>query len=248
MFTQIMYHPASGTQEFCALKNVSDSTIELWSWQSADTTWRVQGIGFEFPAGISVAPGERLYLTNYNPEVFRNEHLLPASTQIFQYTGSLNNDGEFLGLYAPDNFDTTQTGAVWAPQVLIDGVRFNDASPWPASADGGGDYLQRSDATAYGNDPANWQSTSNPLLVAPPVAFQGLEAYPNPTSETLNIRWNTTHKLATLRVRDVCGRLVHTESASNNAFQLDVSAYKQGIYFFEVEQISQRYTGKFVVH
>ena len=157
-------------------------------------------------------------------------------------------DGEFLGLYAPDNFDTTNTGAVWAPQVLIDGVRFNDAAPWPVTADGGGDYLQRLNHTEYGNDPANWQASSAPLPVNELVAFQGLEAYPNPSSQQLNIAWDKGHGAATLAVRDVCGRLIEVSSAANNRFLLDVTPYKSGIYFFEVEQNSQRHTGKFVVH
>lgn len=248
VFTKIMYHPASGTQEFCALRNISSETQDLWSWQSADTTWRVTGIGFEFPPSTSVAAGETVYLTNHNPEVFRTDHSLGLSTQIFQFTGSLNNDGEFLGLYAPDNFDTTNTGQVWAPQVRIDAVRFNDAAPWPTGADGGGDYLQRIDANSYGNDPAAWQNSSEPVGIAAPLAIQHVSAYPNPAQSLINLSWEASAGTAQVLVTDISGRTVVQQTVHGNRCRLNVDALNSGVYFFVVQQNSARQTGKFVVN
>lgn len=246
VFTQIMYHPASGTQEFVALQNITSNPVELYSWQSADTTWRVEGLAFAFPSGTEMQAGETVYLTNHNPWVFRNTHGLGASVQVFQYTGSLNNDGEFLGLYAPDNFDTTQTGAIWAPQVLVDGVRYNDAAPWPAQADGGGLYLQRITATEYGNDPINWEASNNPVGLEEEISKQSLQVWPIPATEQTWVRWNSTEPAA-VTLRDVSGRAVLRLTGQQNQCQLPVKGLAPGLYMVEVQQRTTRSVAQIVV-
>src|SRR5262249_13840905 len=42
------------------------------------------------------------------------------------------------------------------PYILVDRVKYSDAPPWPAAADGSGPSLQRKPVSAYGNEPANW--------------------------------------------------------------------------------------------
>jgi len=41
---------------------------------------------------------------------------------------------------------------------LVEQVNYLDAAPWPSSADGGGDSLQRKNLAEYGNDPVNWKA------------------------------------------------------------------------------------------
>ena len=41
----------------------------------------------------------------------------------------------------------------------MDEVDYRDSAPWPAGADGFDLSLQRIDASAYGNDPVNWQAS-----------------------------------------------------------------------------------------
>src|SRR5262249_55724739 len=42
------------------------------------------------------------------------------------------------------------------PYILVDRVKYSDASPWPTAADGIGSSLQRKQVSAYGNEPTNW--------------------------------------------------------------------------------------------
>ncbi|MDP6650851.1 MAG: lamin tail domain-containing protein, partial [Gammaproteobacteria bacterium] len=59
-------------------------------------------------------------------------------------SGSLSDDGETLELL-------DSTGA------LVDVVTYDDASPWPTGADGGGPPLELIDASADNDDASNWR-------------------------------------------------------------------------------------------
>jgi hypothetical protein len=42
------------------------------------------------------------------------------------------------------------------PYILVERVKYAPISPWPSSASGTGDSLNRIDDAAYADDPANW--------------------------------------------------------------------------------------------
>jgi hypothetical protein len=42
----------------------------------------------------------------------------------------------------------------------VDRVNYDDKAPWPTTADGEGDSLDRITDSDYGNDVANWQAAS----------------------------------------------------------------------------------------
>jgi len=124
--------------------------------------WKVSGLGFTFPAGISIAPGGFLLLVASDPATFRTQQGVSNSVQIFQYSGQLEPNGEMLELLRPA---LPETNGV--PYVPADQVNYGAASPWPVAAAGAS--LQRIDAVAYGNDPINWQA-------APPTPGASLPA------------------------------------------------------------------------
>ena len=110
---------------------------------------------FTFLTGTILAPGERIIVAAVTPEQFSRERTVPAFVRIFGPTESkLSNDGEPVALAVPQPPELD--GTVFYAHV--DTVAYLPGPPWPP-ADGTGLALARIDATAFGNDVANWQAT-----------------------------------------------------------------------------------------
>ncbi len=108
--SEIYYNPpgASEEGEFLELRNISTTdTVHL------DGLAFVSGITFEFPPGLTLAPGGRLVLA-------RSAAAHPGA---LIYTGSLDNGGERLALSGVFDFS------------------YDDSHPWPELADGDGRSL-----------------------------------------------------------------------------------------------------------
>lgn len=171
VLNEIHYHPAGAEDdEFVELLNISDETVAFFDLEYPTNTWIFRGIGYTFPAGITLDPAELLLLVPIEPAVFRAKYSVPADVQILgPYAGRLANDGERLALDAPDGFT-----AGMVPYVTIEEVRYNDDSPWPPAADGSGASLQRVSALAFGNDPINWlAATPTPGQFSPTADSDG---------------------------------------------------------------------------
>lgn len=146
--------------EFIELQNITASAVPLFDPLNPTNTWRLRGdADLDFPTNLTLAAGARLLLVNFDPvsdtnalAVFRSVYALgPDVPLIGPYSGSLDNAGARVELQKPE---APNTGLV--PHVVVETIRYRDAAPWPVAADGAGSSLQRLDATAYGNDPANW--------------------------------------------------------------------------------------------
>ncbi|MCW5555331.1 MAG: lamin tail domain-containing protein [Verrucomicrobiae bacterium] len=153
VLNEIHYHPAGAEdEEFIELLNTSDETVAFFDLEYPTNTWIFRGIGYSFPAGITLGPAELLLLVPIEPAEFRAKYNVPAEVQVLgPYSGRLDNGGERLALDAPDGLTA---GVV--PYVTVEEVRYRDDSPWLPAADGSGPSLQRVSALAYGNDPINW--------------------------------------------------------------------------------------------
>lgn len=162
---EIMYNPASGA-EFIELFNRSAQAAPLFDPANPFATWRfTAGVEFSFPpadgsnaaypAGVTLAPGERLIVVEGEAEAFRAARSLPASLKIFSFSfGNLANGGERVELSKP-YFSGVEFG-----EVVVDRVDYRDAAPWPIEADGQGSAMGRISAGAFANEPTNWQSTN----------------------------------------------------------------------------------------
>ncbi len=155
---EIMYHPPDGYSEYVVIANVSAQAIALQDGAHAMNTWKLFGrndsLIFEFPTGTILAPGERIIVAAVTPDQFRRERRIPSFVRVFGPTESkLSNDGEPVALAVPQPPELN--GDVFYAHV--DTVAYLPGAPWPPAA-GTGLALARIDATAFGNDVANWQA------------------------------------------------------------------------------------------
>ena len=168
VISEIMYRPAElyahggywdvPEDEYLELFNLSDRTVPLFDPENPARTWELaDGVRFQFPPSIILAPGERVLIVGFDPETdpaqakaFHSKYGVPRSTRIMgPWRGQLSNRGETIDLRQP----------VSAPAdslVLADRVDYRASAPWPAAAGGLGFALQRYPENAYGNDPAHW--------------------------------------------------------------------------------------------
>jgi hypothetical protein len=154
--SELHYHPLSGGVEFIELLNRSGAAIDIFDPANPSNTWRLDGIGVQMPAGITLAINETMLIVDADPETYRTENDLPANLVIVgPFSGSLRNGGERLALQRPAD-PTLVDGETFVPFIDVDVVHFDDVAPWPLSADGLGDSLNRSSLTNFGSDPASW--------------------------------------------------------------------------------------------
>ena len=117
----------------------------------------MSGIDFTFPPNVELTAGDSLLLIRdkVTPAVFRSVYNVPASVEIFAYSGELDNSAETLVLKKP-GMPEAQTGYV--PMIAVEQVKYNDSAPWPIEADGLGKSLHRINTGTYANDVANWRA------------------------------------------------------------------------------------------
>jgi hypothetical protein len=173
VISEIMYHPAGTNDalEFVELHNIDPAAAPLYDTNNPANTWRLRnGIDLNFPQGLIIPAGGYLVVVSFNPQ------LDPVSLTAFQsaygtnailigpFNGKLRDTGDAVELQKPDPPQTLpgpDFGLV--PYILVDRINYSAVSPWPVSANGTGQSLQKISHSLYGNDPANWTTaTPNP--------------------------------------------------------------------------------------
>src|SRR5205085_2142463 len=131
VITEIQYHPATGDDEFVELFNITDNPVPLFDPATPTNTWKLHGLGYTFPANITLGPTQLLLVVSTDPAAFRLKYNVPTAVQIVgPYSGALDNNGETLSLQQPD----TPNGAI-VPYVTVEEVRYDHKAPWPPDAD-----------------------------------------------------------------------------------------------------------------
>ena len=166
---EVMYHPATELgEEYIELYNPTASRIYL---ADVDGAWRLDGgVDYTFGTSTSVAPGGRLVVVGFDPaiETDRLDAFIaaysagPPATAVDiagPWSGNLSNGGERLALKRPQAPDLPGDAISW---IIVDEVIYADVPPWPESADGAGDVLQRIQGELHlsGNDPGNWRAAA----------------------------------------------------------------------------------------
>ncbi len=167
--SELMYNPAGGNAdlEFVELKNVTGQMISLSSTFAGVGTipWKIEGIGFDFPLGASIAPYGALVVVRFDPNNpadavkladFRTTYNIGPEVQLIgTYSGLLDNTGEPIRLLRPDAPPADDPTAV--PYLLVDEVIFESVPPWPTEPNSqNGTSLTRLQPSIYGDDANNW--------------------------------------------------------------------------------------------
>lgn len=117
--TEVNYNPPGSGEdlEFLELWNPDEREIDV-------SGWTVEGIGYAFPAGTRVGPGEILVLAR-DPVAFAGRYGAGIRA-LGPYPGALDNSGEILRLKdAGPGYPAT-----------VDFLRFGNDAPWPRGGDG----------------------------------------------------------------------------------------------------------------
>lgn len=157
---ELMIDPPSGDSEYVVVANVGSVPAPLFDPDYPTNTWKLIGQKstgkdadmFVMPQAVTLAPGERIILSETSPDLFRQEQNIPASVRIFgPLESGLSSSGERIALGMPlePELDAKVNYA------LVDEVEYSNQPPWPSVAENG-KALRRVNSAAFGNDVANW--------------------------------------------------------------------------------------------
>ena len=163
--SEIMYHPFDlntnddTSLEFVELYNPAAAAITL---QNADGNWRLDGgVSYVFPPATTIPAGGVLLIVSFNPTDAAASNAFCSAYGIADdnvpmfgpYSGKLGNRSDRVALEKPQFPDLPGDPYSW---VIVDEVIYGNQSPWPESANGGGNSLHRLILNQCGNDPHIW--------------------------------------------------------------------------------------------
>jgi hypothetical protein len=252
MISEIMYHPASSLDAFVELRNVSDVPVPLFDPARPANTWRVIGVGnpsseWPLPPGITLAPRQFLLLVSISPATFRAKYHVPASVPVVQYPGFLSWAGERIALQEPGVPFVDGNGQTVIPWIEGETVNYDDAPPWPLSADGGGRSLERKNPPDFADEAASWQASSanggTPAAPAPMTfsTWQGIYFTPaqiadpavgalnaDPDRDGISNFWECAHGLSPLAA-DSSSDLVTSDLVTDGSDTYLSMQYRRGL-------------------
>ncbi len=188
--SELMYNPPAGSEmEYIVIENIEGASALL---ENTNGSYRIDGgVSYTFPAGVSLAAGEKIRLVSFNPAVdtvllaqFRSLYGLSPTDPVYgPYTGNLSNSGERVALERPQASDDPLNlfDISW---VVVDELYYFDQSPWPTSADGEGHPLVRTGLSS-------WDVPDTPLIGIAESSFYAREPFgQTPPDSTFEI-WNS---------------------------------------------------------
>lgn len=241
--TEIHYHPldngsiSDGEYEFIELKNIGKTQLDL-----SDSKF-VNGIKYTFPMRTKIEPSNFLVLASN-----KNEFKVRYGFEPFaEYGGQLDNSGEKIVLTSATN-DT------------VFSIKYDDATPWVTTPDGGGYSLVTKESNPIGdlNDAAKWRASYS-IHGSPgkddlnstaidhkqsnvPAKFGLSQNFPNPFNPSTIISYQLPRvSNVSIVVYDLLGRVVTTlvdeQKQPGNYFvewNIKVNSISSGIYFYQI--------------
>ena len=172
IITELMYHPDNNNTEYIEIKNIGSSSFNLQGVE-------ISGIDYLFDDSDSnLSPDDILLIVKEDPATFRNNYSVPEKVLIYgPFFGSLDNGGERIRIRIPEK--STINGEPDL-KVSIDVAEYSDKEPWPASADGLGNSLHRTEPVRYAGDPTSWKAAAPSPGITQNDKFDWRELFFNP--------------------------------------------------------------------
>ena len=230
VITRIMYNPPatvtplkSNDQEFIEITNNGDQTVDLTGIFFSGT-----GFVYQFPVNSTIMPQASIILAS-NIQVFRKRY---GFTPFGEFTRNLSDKGQNLVMV--DGYGN-----------IIDNVCYADSLPWP-DANGNGKYLQLIDPDLDNNVASNWIASDQELFTDQNIPEDlSLWLYPNPVSDILKVQNGT--EIKSISIFDISGEVLLTLPVNSKTFELDMSHFSSGLYFFRALTSNGNYLTKKVV-
>ena len=190
VITELMADPALGGDEFLELTNISTAAVPLFDPARPANTWRISGVSYTLPAGITLQPGQVMLITSLNPTDWRAKYGTSNTILIAgAFPGSLDNAGEKVALQMPGVPYLNASLQTLTPTIDVDVVNYLPTAPWPTGAASTGYTIERVNSHAYSDDPANWRlsiALGGSPGVPPPQGFAAWQSvyFPTPQSTT----------------------------------------------------------------
>ena len=226
IISEILYQPGvpNDALEFVELRNVSGATVPLFDPANPADSWRLRGgIDFDFPPGANIPPGGYLVLVSFDP---RSDFAASATFQkaygagailAGPYSGKFKDSGDNIELQKPDAPQTLpgpDFGLV--PYIVVDQVDYASVPPWPGSANGTGQSIQKMDFLLYGNDPVNWVAAApNPGSAATTAGDKDNDGLPDAWELTYGLNPNDPADAASDSDGDGLSNLQEFAAATN---------------------------------
>ncbi|HRT57156.1 MAG TPA: lamin tail domain-containing protein, partial [Candidatus Paceibacterota bacterium] len=159
IISEILCQPLIPGAAWVELHNASASTFDL-------SGWRLDGLGYTFPAGTLLTNGQFLVLAKEG-----NAFLSLYGTNVTPFglfPGNLQTNGETLTLLMP--------GSLPGSEVVVDRVRYSALPPWPVPVPGLS--LQVIDVAQDNSRLANW-GVGTPTPGRSNALAQALPTFPN---------------------------------------------------------------------
>ena len=253
VFLEINYNPTGDTPEFVALRNVSSATVNLFDNDNNNNTWKIEGIDFDFPLGISIESNETIFIIEEDADIssFKTDQELDESVQVFNMNGGLSNSGETIGIYkaAPEY---TKKGELTFEYITIEEVEYNDKAPWPVEADGFNAFLARVNENTFANDATNWLAVSERVepgqltVDSEEILDLSIGVHPNPTKDYINIQVEGNKENSRVFITDLTGKTIHSESLTDNKTFFNVLDFETGVYIIYIQTSKGIITEKFI--
>ncbi|MEW6235186.1 MAG: CotH kinase family protein [Candidatus Omnitrophota bacterium] len=140
VINEIMYNASVSPLEYVELFNPTHETIDLSGWTLKDNLDSHQ---FVIPFGTFILANSYAVISNDSEDFYQTYGFLPAAGGL---TFNFANGGDSVRFYDAQN-------------RLIEAVEYDDRSPWPEMADGGGASLERRNALLPPGLPIAWAAS-----------------------------------------------------------------------------------------